>query len=246
MNLRNQNQLSMVGACLTLAHSSDYKPVWTGKDPADFATDLGQLATQYAAVMAKAAQVDAATGGAADAKALAEGALEDSAYVLARALANHFQKNGDLDRRGKVDLSRSDIVRLRTQDLLNQATAIRDLGLVAQSEPGAPGRGVTAARVTTLTAAIQVFSQVMNSPRGQIVNRSTLLKEVETDIAVLMALLGDLDDLVLQFDGQADGRRLIEAWKRARTIVDTGSGHARATAAPTAPVISPTAVLQPA
>jgi hypothetical protein len=246
MNLRNQNQLSMVGACLTLVHSSDYKPVWTGKDPADFATDLALLAAHYTAVTAKAAQADAATGGAADAKALAEGSLEDAAYVLARALANHFQKIGDLDRRGKVDLSRSDIVKLRAQDLLNQATAIRDLGLVAQGEPGAVGRGVTAARVTAVTAALQVFSQVMNSPRGQIVNRSTLLKEVETDIAALLALVSDLDDLVLQFDGHADGRRLIEAWKRARTIVDTGGGHAHAAPAPAATATTPPPILQPA
>lgn len=40
MNSRLQNQLNMVGACLSLAQSADYKPVWTGKPPADFATDL--------------------------------------------------------------------------------------------------------------------------------------------------------------------------------------------------------------
>jgi hypothetical protein len=33
---------------------------------------------------------------------------------------------------------------------------------------------VTAARVAALTAAITGFSKVMNSPRGQIVNRGTL------------------------------------------------------------------------
>jgi len=30
MNSRIQNQLNMVGACLTVASSTDYKPVWTG------------------------------------------------------------------------------------------------------------------------------------------------------------------------------------------------------------------------
>src|ERR1039458_7677234 len=33
MNLRFQNQLNMVGACITVAQSSDYKPVWNGKPP---------------------------------------------------------------------------------------------------------------------------------------------------------------------------------------------------------------------
>jgi len=35
----------------------------------------------------------------------------------------------------------------------------------------------------------------------------------------------NLDDLALQFDGTDAGKRFIEAWKRARIIVDTGGGH---------------------
>jgi hypothetical protein len=34
-----------------------------------------------------------------------------------------------------------------------------------------------------------------------------------------------MDDLTLQFDGTDAGKRFIEAWKRARIIVDTGGGH---------------------
>lgn len=111
--------------------SSDYKPVWNGKAPADFSTDMTKLQTDYGAVTAKAAQADAATGGAADAKSVAETALEDAAFVLARALANHFKKTGDLDRHGKVDVSKSEIMKLRTQELVNKTTAIRDLGTAA-------------------------------------------------------------------------------------------------------------------
>src|SRR5690242_20728787 len=99
MNLRLSNQLNMVGACLTIAQSSDFQPVWTGKEPADFATDLAQLGADYSAVAAKVAQAEGATGGAADAKAVAEAAIEDAIYVLARALVIHFKKTGDLDRR---------------------------------------------------------------------------------------------------------------------------------------------------
>jgi hypothetical protein len=232
MNLRIQNQLNMVGACITVANSSDYKSVWNGNPPADFGPDLVQLATDYGAITAKAAQAEAATGGAADAKAVAESALEDAAYVLARALANHFKKTGNLDSLGKVDVSKTDIVKLRNQDLVNKTTAIRDLGTAAVSEPDADKRGVTAARVAALTAAIDAFTKVMSTPRGEIVNRSTLLKEVETDTADLVESVGDMDDLVLQFDGTDAGKRFIEAWKRARIIVDTGGGHT-ATPAPT-------------
>lgn len=232
MNIRLSNQTNMVGACLNVANSKDYKSVWTGKEPADFATDLTRLQTDYAAVTQKAALADAATGGAGDAKAQAESALEDAAYILARALANHYKKTNNLDSLGKVNVSKSAIVQLRNQDLVDKTTAIRDLATGAQNETGAAGRGVTAARIATLTAAINTFTGVMNNPRGQIVNRSTLLKEVDTDTADLLQQLADLDDLVLQFDGTDAGRRFIEAWKRARSIVDSGGGHTPPTPAP--------------
>ena len=128
-------------------------------------------------------------------------------------------------------------MQLRNQDLLDKTTSIRELATAAQTETGAAGRGVTA----TLTAAIAGFTNVMSNPRGQIVNRSTLLKEVDTDTADLLEQVADMDDLVLQFDGTDAGRRLIEAWKRARTIVDSGGGHGNGTPptptppAPTAP-----------
>ncbi len=189
------------------------------RETADFAPELAQLAADYGAVTAKAAQA------AADAKALAETALEDAAFVLARALAYHFKKTGDLDRHGKVDLTRNAIVKLRTRELVNKATAIRDLAAAAVNEPDAASRGVTPARVTALAAAIEAFRAVMNTPRGQIVNRGALLREVETDVAALLDRVSDLDDLVVQFDGEA-GQRFPEAWRRARIIVDAGGGRA--------------------
>ena len=240
MNLRTSNQLTMVGACINVAQSPDHKPVWNGKEPADFGTDMTTLQANYGAVTAKAAQAQATTGGAGDAKTGAETVLEDAAFILARALANHFKKSGDLDRLGKVNLSKSAIMKLRTQDLVNTTMAIRDLSAAALSESGAAGRGVTAARVATLTTAITNFSQIMNSPRGQIANRGALLKEVDTDTAALVEFVNDMDDLAVQFDGTEAGRRFIEAWKRARIIVHSGGGQGGGITptppAPTAPI----------
>ena len=234
MTDRIQNQLNSVGASITVAHSPEHKNTWHGKEPEDFGTDLAALEAAYGAVIGKAAQVEAATGGATDAKAAAETALENAAFVLARALASHFRKTGDLDRLGKVDLTKTAIVKLRAQPLVNQATAIRDLAAVAATEPDAAKRGVTAARIATLSAAITNFSKVMNAPRGQIINRSTMIREVETDTANLLDQCSALDDLALQFDGTEAGRRFIEAWKHARIIVDAGHSPAEKTA-PTPP-----------
>jgi hypothetical protein len=239
MNIRLQNQLNMVGACINVANSTDYKPVWTGNPPADFGTDLTQLQTDYGAVTVTAAQADGASGGAADAKAVAETVLENAAFVLARALANHFKKTGDLDDLAKVDVSKSDIMKLRNQDMVTKTTEILNLANVSVTQPNAASRGVTPARVTALSAAIAAFSNVMSTPRGQIVNRSTLLKEVETDVADLLDQIGDMDDLVLQFDGTDAGKRFIEAWKRARIIVDSGGGHGNGGTPPTPPSATP-------
>ena len=239
MNIRLTNQINMVGACINVANSKDYVTVWTGNPPADFTTDLTQLQTDYASVTAKAALADGASGGAGDAKAQAETALEDAAFILARALANHFKKTGNLEKLAQVDVTKSEIVQLRQQDLLDKTTAIRDLASATVTEPNAAGRGVTPARITTLTNAINAFTGVMNLPRGQIVNRSTLLKEVDTDTAELLEQVAGLDDLVLQFDGTDAGKRFIEAWKRARIIVDTGGGHANGGTPPTPPPTTP-------
>ena len=229
----------MVGACIIVANSKDYVTVWTGNPPLDFTTDFTQLQTDFTAVTAKAALADGASGGAGDAKAQAETALEDAAYILARALANHFKKTNNLEKLAQVDVTKSEIVQLRQQDLLDKTTAIRDLGTATVTEPGADGRGVTPARITTLTNAINAFTGVMNLPRGQIVNRSTLLKEVDTDTADLLEQVADMDDLVLQFDGTDAGKRFIEAWKRARIIVDTGGGHSGTPPTPPIPPATP-------
>ncbi len=70
-----------------------------------------------------------------------------------------------------------------------------------------------------------VAKRSLNDKHGQIVNRSALLKEVETDTTALVESVNDMDDMALQFDGTEAGKRFVEAWKRARIIVDTGGGH---------------------
>jgi len=48
-----------------------------------------------------------------------------------------------------------------------------------------------------------------------------------------------MDDLALQFDGTDAGKRFIEAWKRARIIVDTGGGHTGTPPTPPTPPATP-------
>ena len=141
-----------------------------------------------------------------------------------------------------MDITKSEISRLRAQVLVNRATSIRDLGAAAINEPGAADLGITAEQVDVLSRAMGAFLSVMGTPRGQIANRGALLRELETDVAGIMDTLNDLDDLILQFDRTPAGRRFIEAWRRARILIDSAGGSN----ASTTPVAPPASAQAPA
>jgi hypothetical protein len=223
MNDDLTNQLNMIGACITVADLEEHKDVWEGNEPSAFETDYGTLKTDYTAARALQAQVESAVGGTTDAKTNAEAALEELAFRMARALANYFTSIGDLANLGKVDIVKSDLVRLRHQALAARTTEIRDLANTVAALPAAIARGVTAAKVTALTTAIETFEGLRNAPRGAASNRAALRRELTTDIGTLMTSIRSLDDLVMQFPGE-DGERFADAWKQARIIVDLGHG----------------------
>lgn len=62
------------------------------------------------------------------------------------------------------------------------------------------------------------------APRTGIVSRSTLLKQFDAKVTDLMEQLEDLDDLVIQYDATHAGLTFIDAWRKARIIVDGGHG----------------------
>ena len=243
--MKNQftNQLDMAGACINLASKPEHNAVWNTSQPLDFAGDLAAFQSEYASISATVGAAYAATTGPASAKDLAETALEELAYPLARGLCVHFKKIGNLTDRAKVDFTKSAIVRLRDQALKTTCELIRDLADAARDDSGAMGRGITAARVAEIGAAIAAFTNLMSAPRGQIVNRAVMIREIETRIAALIERLQDLDDLVLQYGETPAGRTFIAAWKQARIIVDAGHGPSEEEPAPTppAPPAPPTA-----
>ena len=244
MNIRLQNQLNMVGACLSVAQNLDYKPMWEGKPPLDFTADMGRLQVGYAAASARASHADAATGGASDSRSAAQAALQEAVFAMARALANHYKKTNDLDRLGKVDLNWTEVRRLRPQELVSQATAIRDLANGTVKEDKAADRGITPERVAALTESVATFSTLMNAPREQIVNRATLLRGLEADVAALVELLDDMDDLVIQFNHGSQSAVFADAWRQARMVLS--HGHGRGSSQPPAPAPTPAPDTQPA
>lgn len=236
------NQLNMVAACINIAEDAKFKPVWNGQTPLDFGADLSQLKARYGETIGIAALAGAATTGGADAKDVAETLLENLGFQLCRALALHYKKTGNLTDRAKVDIRIGVLQKLRDQTLVTKSIEIRDLATAARDESGASGRGVTAARIAAYSAAIAEFDRLRNQPRGQIINRSTHLRDLTTRVAAHVEALIDLDDLVLQMDTTEAGRLFISAWQQARIVVAAGHGPKPEpeTPAPTPPTQPPT------
>ncbi len=230
------NQLNMIGTCIETATSAEHTLVWNGQEPADFATDLNVFQTHYTQARDVAYLASTATTGTADAKDVAETALENLAFQMARALAGHYRRTGDLINRAKVNIRIGALQKLRDQALVTRSIEIRDLANTAGAEPGAQTRGITTARINLLSAAITTYEDLLNSPRSAVVDRSMHLRDLVTRIAGLLEELRDLDDLVIQFDGTEAGRRFISAWKQSRIIIDAGHGPGETPTPPTPPV----------
>lgn len=235
MNDQLTNELNMAGACIAVADQDEHKAVWEGNEPTAFETDLTALKARVTAATALQSQLEGGNGGSADAKENAETFLEDLAFRMARALANYFYSINDLENFGKVDVVKSDITRLRHQALTARCEGIRDLANGVSALPAAIARGITAAKVTALSAAITAFNGVRHSPRAVISDNAAKRRDLTTDVAAIVTSIRMLDDLVDQFDGDA-GEHFREAWKNARTIVDLGHRFRK----PETPVTPPT------
>jgi hypothetical protein len=224
MNDPLQNRLNMLGACLNLAHSDEYRPIWHSLPPLDFTADMVTLGSLYDSASGLAADIAGAITGTTDDKAAAETVLEDLDYQLARAVFNHCKKTDDPANCAKVNFSKSAIQRLRNQDLIATSTLIRDLAQSFLAVPAAAGRGITAARITALTAALADFAALVNAPRGQIANKTVMVRELETRVAAGVDHITDMDDLVLQLAGTPAGDLFAAAWKQTRMVIDAGHG----------------------
>jgi hypothetical protein len=234
MNDPLQNRINMIGACLTFANHEDNLRAWQNQPPLDLTPDMATLATLHSAASDTASQLAGATTGVAEGKDAAETVLEDRAYLLARAVFNHCRKTGDAESCGRVNLTKSAIQRLRDQDLLATSRDIRDTAQAKVAETGAADRGITAAAIAALTAAIDAYALLVNAPRARIASRSVLIRELTTRVAACMDHIRNVDDLVIQLTGPG-AADFIAGWQQNRIIVDAGGGPGKPPQPPPAP-----------
>ncbi len=224
MEQRQQNRLNMIAACLSAANSDEHKSTWENKPPTAFTAEMTVLASLYEAARVTAQKIETPVTGVTLSKADAETLLEDRAIAIAGPLRYHFMKTADMENHAKVNYTDSGIRGLRQQLLITTTRIIRDCGTLALTHADATAHGITTAKVTALTVAIDAFDALLAAPRTMIGDRSVFVRELVTDLAGCTAQLEMMDDLILAFAGTPAGDHFIAAWNQARIIVDAGGG----------------------
>jgi hypothetical protein len=237
------NRLGMFNTSVTTLNKDSHKAVWFQQDPKIFTTKVTeavQLVADLAAFCQKQSTV--ITGSAGD-KAREVAEAEDAAHPIARALVQWFRDQRDETNAAKVDLSFSDLRRLRDQELLAQLNII--LGL-AQSVTGgtqstqAAEYGLTVAKATALAKEITDFANIINAPQANIADRKALTAQLRARFNEVEGKFAALDDLILNFDGTAVGHALVAAYQASRIVRDLGGSPSKPTPAPVTPTTTST------
>lgn len=166
---------------------------------------------------ALAPQGAAATSGFTEGKNVSKQTLSKKAARLAGLAFAYAEKNGDTEMQAAVDVSESELKRLKDGELALRCQAIHDL--VAANQTALKDYGVTVEKLADLQAAIDSFAQKVNKPRAAITDRSVVKANVKTKIAQAMKIFDKrLDRLIEDYaETHAD---FVAAFKEKRKIVD--------------------------
>lgn len=181
-------------------------------------TDLGTLIPQITGTV----QVQISTPDAAGEKRLARETLGDTAAEVAAAVFSYAEENDDAELSGRVDLSRSDIIKGRDSSVVARcrdihAAATEHLADLADS-------GVTAAKLTALKKQTDAFEGLQTKPRQNQAKRSAATRLMPTLLNKADRVVNRrLNKLVVQFKTTAPD--FYNAYQTAVSIVDSGTGH---------------------
>lgn len=206
---------------------ADYEATWQGL-PA-----LVAAATALNANIAEIhalAQAQASREGVANEKSYALAALGDVAFEVGAAVHAYAVVAGELALEGRVDFSRSLIVRGRASSVLARTRDI--LAAATEQLANLADYGVTQAQLTDFEAKIDAFEAAHTKPRQQVTKASVATRSLEVRFRATDAILSKrLDKLVVRFKASAPA--FYKNYQAARTIVDIPGSHHPATSTPT-------------
>lgn len=167
------------------------------------------------------AQVQARREGVANAKAYALEALGDVAFEVGATVHAYAVVAGELALEGRVDFSRSLIVRGRASSVLARTRDI--LAAATEQLTNLADYGVTQEQLTDFEAKINAFDAAHTKPRQQVTKASVATRSLEVRFRATDTILKQrLDKLVVGFKASAPA--FYKNYQAARTIVDlTGS-----------------------
>lgn len=206
---------------------AEYQATWQTL-PA-FVVAAGALTDNIAEIHALA-QEQASREGAANAKAYGLEALGDVAFEVGAAVHAYAVVAGELALEGRVDFSRSLIVRGRAASVLARTRDI--LAAATEQLANLADYGVTQAQLTDFAARIEAFDALHTKPRQQVTKTSVATRNLEVRFRATDVLLNKrLDKLVVRF--KTSDPAFYKNYQAARTIVDLpGSRHPAGTPAP--------------
>ena len=194
---------------------------------ADLSVSVPILATAYSDfktklddILASAQASSEDTTGYTIDKANKRRALEQLGIKITRALTAYSNVANNVTLRAKIDFNKSDLERMRDNDIYTNAKLIEDYA--TQFSSNLAPYGISAMDISDLGIKLKDFFEIIQTPKIKIEIRSSYFEQLEMQIAeedkhlkeVLDPLMG-----VLEFDEPL----LFTQYKKARSIDQTGS-----------------------
>jgi hypothetical protein len=219
MRTKQLNKLTMY---LAVKGICDGNPtVWQAVQA--FADAYADFETHVVNIQTYAQNQEQDTSGITQDKHAARGTMCNAALPIAKAIHAYALKTKNNQIAMSVDFSLSDLMSGRgvtSRDNCQNicATANANLALLADY-------GVTAAKLTALTAAIAAYNGIISKPRDTRVQGKTLTGNIQTEFTAADDALTLMNDLL----GQLDDAKFVSDFTNARIIVDTAASHESST-----------------
>jgi hypothetical protein len=205
----------------TLAFLDDNNGLWSGI--VAFAAAVTDAKAGVTAIRDEAGSQGTPTSGITEAKAQVRNDLEDQTLEIGDQVAALAAKNKDPKLAAEVHVTRSSLDQMEDSNLVETAKRVRD---AANNNIAAlADYGVTAAKVTALTNAINAFADMKTAPReaaaGKKGKTGTLAEMIRTTRSLFR---NQIDKMMTPF--RKTNPDFYGGYFAARVIVDVAASHA--------------------
>jgi hypothetical protein len=220
-------KLRMYSGVKTHLRKAEHLTLWLNKEPEAFTTLETQFESAAGDLGAFGQEQSQPTSGVTAMQNLAETALEDAAFPLARALRLCYLATQQPDQAAMWDLSLTKWRQMQEQALLNKAKALHAaiVPLTAGATPPGKPYGLTASKTAALADLIGDYDEVIGKPVAARAGRKAKTADMRPRTRRVDGILSGMDDLIVQFRGTAAGDLFVEGYFNARRIGGRAPGE---------------------